>query len=124
MQTKEPRGQEEKAHFEQQLQAMEVKYQQRLHEALSRIQELERQLKTDSHKSSKPPSSDGLRRKTHSLRSTSGKKSGGQEGHSGQTLGFAETPDRISSHRPPHCAQCGTYLQEMAGRVVERRPRP
>jgi transposase len=154
MQTKEPRGQEDKANFEQQLQAieakyqqrlhedkvhfeqqlqameakyqqqlqaMEAKYQQRLHEALSRIQELERRLKTDSHNSSKPPSSDGLRRKTHSLRSKSGQKSGGQEGHSGQTLGFAETPDRISSHRPPHCSQCGTCLQEMAGRVVERR---
>jgi len=113
--------QEEKASFEQQLQAVEAKYQQQLQEALARIHELEGRLKKDSHNSSKPPSSDGLRRKTHSLRKPSGKKSGGQEGHSGQTLRFAETADQISTHRPQHCEQCGTSLQEMAGRVVERR---
>ncbi len=113
--------QEEKASFQEQLQAVEAHYQQLLQEALGRIHELEGRLKKDSHNSSKPPSSDGLRRKTHSLRKPSGKKSGGQEGHSGQTLRFAERADQVSTHRPEHCEQCGTCLQEVAGRVVERR---
>jgi transposase len=110
-----------KASFEEQLQAVEAKYEQQIQDALARISELEGRLKKDSHNSSKPPSSDGLRRKTHSLRKPSGKKSGGQEGHSGQTLRFAETADLISTHRPQHCQECGTCLQEMAGRVVESR---
>src|SRR6266700_70263 len=113
--------QEEKASFQEQLQAVEAHYQQLLQEALGRIHELEGRLKKDSHNSSKPPSSDGLRRKTHSLRKPSGKKSGGQEGHSGQTLRFAEAADLISMHRPQHCQECGTSLQEMAGHVVESR---
>ena len=35
---------------------------------LERVQELEARLAKDSHNSSKPPSSDGLQRKTKSLR--------------------------------------------------------
>src|SRR6266571_3315840 len=119
MQTKQEPRQEEKASFQEQLQAVEAHYQQLLQEALGRIHELEGRLKKDSHNSSKPPSSDGLRRKTHSLRKPSGKKSGGQEGHSGQTLRFAERADQVSTHRPEHCEQCGTCLQEVAGRVVD-----
>src|SRR5258706_12913382 len=51
---------------------------------LARVQELEARLAKDSHNSSKPPSSDGLARKTKSLRRRSGKKPGGQLGHRGQ----------------------------------------
>jgi len=36
--------------------------------ALLRIEELERRLAKDSHNSSKPPSSDGFKRKAHELR--------------------------------------------------------
>src|SRR5260370_503317 len=53
---------------------------------LARVQELEARLAKDSHNSSKPPSSDGLARKTRRLRRRSGKKPGGQLGHRGETL--------------------------------------
>ena len=61
-----------------------------------RIAELERRLGLDSNTSSKPPSSDGLGKKPRiagSLRGKSGKASGGQKGHKGDTLRRAETPD-------------------------------
>ena len=52
----------------------------------ARVQELEARLAKDSHYSGKPPSSDGLARKTRSLRRPSGRKPGGQIGHRGETL--------------------------------------
>ena len=52
-------------------------------QALERIHELEGQLAKDSHNSSKPPSSDGPRRKRRSQRQKSAKPTGGQEGACG-----------------------------------------
>jgi transposase len=55
-----------------------------------RIAELERRLGLDSTTSSKPPASDGLKKsnqiRTKSLREKGKRASGGQKGHSGQTL--------------------------------------
>ena len=113
--------QEKEAKHQEQLQALQTKYEQQLQEALALIRELERRLSKDSHNSSKPPSSDGLRRKTHSQRKPSGKKSGGQRGHPGVTLSMVASSDAIVSHHPADCEQCGTSLQQMQGRVVERR---
>ena len=50
------------------------------------IKELREQLNKNSGNSSKPPSSDGLKKKpsTKSLRGKSGKKPGGQNGHKGK----------------------------------------
>src|SRR5215210_7136138 len=56
-------------------------------------------LMKDSHNSSLPPSQD-RRKRTRSLRERSGRKPGGQVGHTGATLGFARQPDRLVIHIP------------------------
>jgi transposase len=80
----------------------------------ARVAELERQLKLDSSNSSRPPSSDGLKKKprTSSLRGKGKKKSGGQKGHKGQTLRQVQYPEHIISHKPHECASCGDVFLE------------
>ena len=103
------------------LESENAQLRKQLAEALARIEELEGQKRKSSHNSHKPPSSEGLGRQTHSLREPTGKKSGGQPHHRGQTLEMTATPDRVRSHRPVQCGQCGGSLEEVEGRVVERR---
>jgi len=83
--------------------------------ALARIAELERRLGLNSGNSGKPPSSDGLgkppRQRTQSLRESSGKKSGGQAGHKGETLRRVENPDATVDHFPQTCSGCGGALE-------------
>lgn len=91
---------------------------------LERVHELEARLAKDSHNSSKPPSSDGLKRqlpKTRSLRRHSGKTPGGQIGHQGETLRLVATPDTVVEHRPHVCASCQTPLSEDASILVRER---
>ncbi len=89
--------------------------------ALLRIEELERRGGKDSHNSSKPPSSDGLRRKVREKRKKSEKRSGGQQGHPGHTLSQGAEPDRVMMHRPEMCENCHQDLQHIPGEVKERR---
>ena len=88
--------------------------------ALLRIEEVERRLAKDSHNSSKPPSSDGLKRKGKK-RPSSSKAPGGQAGHVGHTLELVETPEQVMVHRPSHCEVCQCDLGTVAGQVKERR---
>jgi transposase len=88
---------------------------------VARVQELEARLAKDSHNSSKPPSSDGLGRKTKSLRRRSGKKPGGQLGHRGETLRLVATPDVVVAHRPAVCTRCRAPLDEASVVLRERR---
>jgi len=79
----------------------------------ARIAELERRLGLDSSNSGKPPSSDGLKRKparVRSLRERSGKPSGGQKGHKGETLRQVAEPDSIVDHFPSCCTACGAAV--------------
>lgn len=78
----------------------------------AQIAELERRLGLNSSNSGKPPSSDGLKKppRVSSLREPSGKKTGGQKGHPGETLRRTETPDATIDHYPQDCTTCGTVL--------------
>jgi transposase len=78
-----------------------------------RVNELEKRLEKDSHNSSKPPSTDGLKKKqrTKSQRKRSGKKSGGQQGHEGKTLEMSATPDHIVKIKVKICNCCGKPIK-------------
>jgi len=85
----------------------------------AQIDELNRRLGLNSSNSSKPPSSDGLKKpprpRTVSLREPSGRKSGGQKGHRGETLRQIAEADEIVDHYPTTCEQCAAPLTpEMA----------
>ena len=94
----------------------------RIQASEQRVRHLEESLAKDSHNSSKPPSSDGLNKpKPKSLRSPSGRSTGGQPGHSGQTLRMVERPDHTVSHPVNQCEGCGSSLTEQQPDRVERR---
>src|SRR6202030_1023517 len=77
------------------------------------VADLRRQLGQDSSNSSKPPSSDGLKKKPRvagSLRGCSGKASGGQKGHRCGTLRQVGDPDHVVRHETSGCRHCGSLL--------------
>jgi transposase len=87
----------------------------RIQQLETRVHELEGRLSKDSSNSSKPPTSDGLKRKPKSLRQSSGKKSGGQQGHVGKGLAQVSNPDVVVTHIPASCTGCGSKLDNVQG---------
>ena len=86
------------------------------------IQRLRDQLAKNSRNSGKPPSSDGLRKpRTRNLRKKTGRRSGGQKGHKGQTLEMVEQPDHVQTHQAIQCSDCATDLRSVEPCEVERR---
>ena len=85
------------------------------------VKDLQDRLAKDSHNSSLPPSSDRFVRQPKSLRKKSEKQPGGQEGHPGTTLRFAEVPDEVIEHRVNVCAFCQHDLREVEACVTLRR---
>jgi transposase len=87
----------------------------------ARIQALEDQLAKNSRNSSKPPSSDGLKKpKPKSRRQRSGKPSGGQKGHVGYRLEPVEKPQHIEVHPVLVCQHCQVDLAGVEARKVEK----
>jgi transposase len=97
----------------------------RENEALrAEVAELRRRLDLDSTTSSKPPSSDGLKKKPRiagSLRGPSGKASGGQPGHGGGTLRQVNEPDETIEHAAEACVHCRAQLLAAWVEDAERR---
>jgi transposase len=76
-----------------------------------RLNKLEALLLKNSSNSSKPPSSDGFKRKTKSRRVAGKASVGGQKGHPGSTLKRVAVADEVQMHQPPsHCPRCGSAL--------------
>lgn len=95
----------------------------RIDALLERIEELERSLALNSSNSSKPPSSDGLRKKSknRSLREIASNKFGGQIGHKGDTLKQSGSPDVVHEYDVDRCSSCGCSLVDTpATEIVER----
>ena len=87
------------------------------------ISDLREQLNKNSGNSSKPPSSDGLKKKpvnkNRSLREKSGKKQGGQKGHSGTHLAVLSEPDHVIHHLHTDCQICPKREQCMKNSAVK-----
>lgn len=87
----------------------------------ARVHELEARLSKNSSNSSKPPGSDGLKKKPKSLRGKSGKKQGAQQGHVGKGLTQVDNPDFIVTHTSTTCQGCGFNLSQVDGTSAEKR---
>ena len=108
--------------YQQGEEAVVALFEETLSRLVDRIQALEDQIAKNSRNSSKPPSSDGLRKpRPRSLRKSSGKKSGGQPGHKGHTLRAVERPDHEEVHPVKACAHCQTSLEDVAVIRYEKR---
>src|SRR5271166_3541877 len=89
-----------------------------------RVADLQRQLDNNSSNSSKPPSSDGLKkppRVASGMRGKSGKTSGGQVGHAGGTLKQVAKPDVVERHEAQACRHCLAGLTAAMVKGVEKR---
>ena len=74
-----------------------------------KVEELEAKSKKNSKNSSKPPSSDGMKKPkaTQSLREKSGRSPGGQKGHPGASLKLKDQPDEVVVLQVKDTCECG-----------------
>lgn len=93
----------------------------RIQQLEERVRELENRLSKNSSNSSKPPSSDGLKRKPKSQREQTGKHPGGQPGHVGKSRLQVENPDKVVVHASTNCTNCQSSLNDIVGLCLEKR---
>lgn len=86
-----------------------------------RLEKIEGNVEKTSRNSSKPPSSDGLRRQAAEPREPGGRPNGGQPGHVGVTRAWTDTPDSVKEVRPEGDCGCGRALAEQPERMGEYR---
>src|SRR6266511_1102147 len=88
----------------------------------ARVVELERRLGKDSSNSSKPPSSDGLRKPARTGRQdderAARRRPGKQPGAPGAHLAQVIQPDEVAWHVPGRCGGCGATLADAPGASV------
>jgi transposase len=92
----------------------------------SQIHHLQARLNEHSGNSSRPPSSDGPKKRPKKSKSTAKQRKGrvgGQSGHEGRTLKMVtpEQVDAIQDHYPSSCEQCGAGLDRVASQGYQRR---
>jgi transposase len=96
--------------------------QKQMDELQKEVQRLKDQLAKNSRNSSKPPSSDGLKKPSpKSLRPRGKRKPGGQKGHPGSTLKMVDNPDYSVVYPVNQCQLCGHRLADEASIDVEKR---
>lgn len=89
--------------------------------ALAEMASLRAQFKTDSTNSSKPPSSDGLKKKPAFPRKRGGRR-GGKPGHKGNTLKLVDKPAHTKIHEPKLSACfCGHSLSGVEIKASEEK---
>jgi transposase len=89
---------------------------------VDKLEELDNKISKNSRNSSRPPSKDeNPPKRNQSLRGKSGKKSGGQDGHSGSTLKKVETPDKIIQHHLKGKCTCGNILSQIQTNIHSTR---
>ena len=84
---------------------------------------MKKRLNKDSSNSSKPPSSDGLKKasRTSSLGEQGKHPSGGQKGHKGTTLKQILDPTHVVTHELEQCPDCGRSLVQQAAKGIVKR---
>lgn len=91
----------------------------RISELKTENAELRARLNSNSNNSSKPPSSDGYKKKPAFPKSGDGKK-GGQYGHEGRTLRQVDNPEKTISCKPGNCI-CGHIFSPGEMMLSEKR---
>ncbi len=89
---------------------------------VDKLEELDNKISKNSRNSSRPPSKDeNLPKRNQSLRGKSGKKSGGQDGHSGSTLKKVENPNTVIQHPLKGKCKCGQNLSQLTSTMHSSR---
>lgn len=95
-----------------------------LQAAMREIAELKALLAQNSRNSSRPPSSDGLRKApapAPAFPRSPGKARGGQKGHQGDTLKMVAQADQVVLHPVADRCSCGGDLSQVEGQVSAKR---